>query len=220
VDAFITSYSAVADRDLMLCHAFGAAYQADTRPAPIYGERYFENYAKRAGTPIANELNAGRVAFVNKHVGRDMHVLDIGVGSGEFILSRNEKRKESTWGFDVNKVAEKWLRKTELWSDDISLFHAFTFWDVLEHVSRPADYLDRILDGCWVFTSIPIFTDLTRIRESKHYKPGEHLYYFTEEGFVNWMGMHGFWLIEVDDFETRAGRESILSFAFRKHRDG
>jgi len=60
----------------------------------------------------------------------------------------------------------------------------------------------------------PIFPDLTAIRASKHYRPGEHLYYFTEDGLVRWMALHGFLLRERNDFETRAGRDSILSFAF------
>ena len=56
------------------------------------------------------------------------------------------------------------------------------------------------------------------IRDSKHYRPGEHLYYFTELGFAQWMARHGFELLEVSNFETKAGRDSILSFAFRRHR--
>ena len=37
-----------------------------------------------------------------------------------------------------------------------------------------------------------------------------------ELGFVAWMALHSFELLERQDFETRAGRDSILSFAFRK----
>ena len=57
---------------------------------------------------------------------------------------------------------------------------------------------------------------LRAVRASKHYRPGEHLLHFTEEGFVAWMRMHGFQLLECSDFEMQAGRESILSFAFRR----
>ena len=32
------------------------------------------------------------------------------------------------------------------------------------------------------------------------------------------MARHGFELLEVSNFETKAGRDSILSFAFRRHR--
>jgi hypothetical protein len=87
---------------------------------------------------------------------------------------------------------------------------------VLEHVETPDDYFRRIHDGAYLFTSLPIFTDLTKVRQSKHYRPDEHLYYFSEDGFVNWMAHHRFKLLERDDFETRAGREAILSFAFRR----
>src|SRR6185295_18228706 len=96
------------------------------------------------------------------------------------------------------------------------LFQGFTFWDVLEHIEEPERYFERMPDSAFAFLSVPIFGDLTAIRASKHYRPGEHLYYFTEEGLARWMAMHGFRLLERDDFETRAGRDNILSFAFRR----
>ena len=56
--------------------------------------------------------------------------------------------------------------------------------------------------------------DLNKIRESKHYRPGEHLLYWTEKGFVDWMFEKGFRFLEKRTFEIQAGREDILSFAF------
>lgn len=211
MDSIIETFRGRPDGDLMLCEHQGVAYQRDMSQQVHYNGAYFDKYVGYEGTPLAHAINAGRVALVNKYVGADSGVLDVGVGSGEFIKSR-----PNTFGFDINPKAVDWLKASMRWADCFGAFEAFTFWDVLEHVETPDDYFGRIHDGAYLFTSLPIFEDLKRVRESKHYRPGEHLYYFTEAGFASWMARHGFRLLETDDFETRAGREAILSFAFRR----
>jgi len=209
MDKFIKTFPAIADGDLMLCPENGVAWQTDMAHRVPYDAPYFDKYVGYEGTEIARAINAGRVDLVNRHVGPAGGVLDIGIGSGEFI-----KRRMNTFGFDVNPKAIEWLHWKNRWSDKFYLFQGFTFWDVLEHIEAPEHYFDRMFDRPFVFLSAPIFPDLTAIRASKHYRPGEHLYYFTEDGLVRWMALHGFLLRERDDFETRAGRDSILSFAF------
>jgi hypothetical protein len=212
MDRHIAAFPAIADADLMLCPAHGIAYQADMSEKVHYNGAYFDKYVGYEGAPIARAINAGRVGLVDKHVGAAAPVLDIGIGSGEFI-----KNRPTTFGYDVNPKAIDWLKQTRRWSDGFAAFEGFTFWDVLEHVENPDDdYFRRIHPGAFLFTSVPVFTDLTRIRESKHYRPGEHLYYFTEAGLIDWLHHYGFDLVERTDFETRAGREDILSFAFRR----
>ena len=211
MDRFIAGLPIERDGDLILCPDHGVAYQADMTPRVDYGADYFEKCHGYEGTDIAEKLNAGRIAFVAKRfAGR---LLDVGVGSGEFVKSRPH-----TFGHDVNPVAAEWLRQAGRWSDQLDSFGAFTFWDVLEHVPTPEDYLRHCYLHGFVFASVPIMSSVYSIRDSKHYRPGEHLYYFTELGFAQWMARHGFELLEVSNFETKAGRDSILSFAFRRHR--
>lgn len=210
MDRFIASFDSRADGDLTLCENNGVAYQTDREfrvDVP-----YYEKCAGYAGTDIAQELNAGRRDFVNKHVGAEESVLDVGVGSGEFIAWRPH-----TWGYDVDEAAVKWLKASNKWCEHFAWFRAFTFWDVLEHVEDPENsYFRYMFSDTKLFCSLPIFGDLTRIRKSKHYRPGEHLYYWTERGFVDWMRMHKFELIECSDFETAIGREQILTFVFER----
>lgn len=198
------------DGDLVLLPDQGMAYQRDQSQLVAYDEAYFQKCAGYEGQEIAEKINAGRIAMVQRHYG-SWPLVDIGIGSGEFI-----RKRSYTYGVDVNPVAQRWLVQHSLWAYDLMHFDAFTFWDVLEHLPDATEYFGKIRDGSYLFTSLPIFDDLTRIRESKHYRPGEHLYYWTEAGFVDWMWLHRFALSEVSDFETRAGRESILSFAFRR----
>lgn len=207
----IEGFAAQVDQDLMLSIANGVAWQADMTVRAAYDDSYFDKCAGYEGSAIAHAINAGRIALVNKYAGANAPVLDVGVGSGEFI-----RRRPKTFGYDINPKARAWLHGWGRWSEDFAAFEAFTFWDVIEHVPEPECYFSRIRDGSWLFASVPIFADLTAIRASRHYRPGEHLYYFTRQGFIDWMARHRFWVVEVQDYETQAGRDSILSFAFRK----
>ena len=54
------------------------------------------------------------------------------------------------------------------------------------------------------------------IMESKHYRPREHLWYYSHRGLVNNMSDAGFDFITVDNYEIEAGREDIYSYVFKK----
>jgi hypothetical protein len=209
VDKFIEKFPSQDDGDLILCPYHGAAYQKDRNHIIKYDDSYFNKCASYEDSQIALDINRGRIDFVEKHYRGDL--LDIGIGCGEFI-----KKRPNTYGYDVNPAAIQWLLEQGIFRDVLSDFYAFAFWDVLEHIENPADYFLNMNQGSFVFVRLPIFTDLLRIRESKHYRPGEHLYYWTRTGFTAWMSQHGLNLIGMDTFEMKAGRESIYSFAFRK----
>lgn len=213
MDRFIAQFDAEADGDLMLCHDEGIAYQRDRATVVDYGADYFDKCLGYEDQDIARKINAGRITLVNRHVGLNA-VLDVGIGSGEFIKKRGGK----TFGVDVNPVAIDWLIRQGLWAERLDEFAGYTFWDVLEHVETPETYLRHINLHAFLFTSVPIFADLNAIRSSRHYRPGEHLYYWTEAGFIRWLGMHGFLLLERQTFEMDAGRENIFSFAFKRYR--
>lgn len=200
------------DDDLVICEALGFAYQRDMTVTASYDEAYWQKCAGYEGAAIADAINRGRINLVARHAG-ECEVCDVGVGSGEFI-----KRRGNARGYDVNPTARAWLSSEGLLieREELREFRAITFWDVLEHVPDPSEYLDLISPGAWMFTSIPIFENLDRIRSSKHYRPGEHLYYFTDDGFVSWLGSYGFELKERSSFEMLAGRDSIYSFAFQR----
>lgn len=200
------------DADLMLCRHNGVAYQVDRHHRVEYAAEYWNKCAAYEGEEIAQKINSGRVALVSRHIGSN-RVLDVGIGSGEFI-----KNRPNTFGIDVNAVALDWLKTNGLLAKNLGDFAGYTFWDVIEHVPEPEDYFRHIKLHACLFTSLPLFYGLGSIRASKHYRPGEHLYYWTEEGFLDWMDLHGFRLLETQFFEMEAGRESIYSFAFVRYR--
>lgn len=214
MDRLIRRFDAQADNDLMLCEHRGVAYQRDMTKGRIeYGASYFETFKSYAGSPVERALNAGRCALVARHARAGATILDVGVGSGAFVHHAAAEGFDAK-GFDVNPVAVAWLKSEGFFAEDATGFEAITFWDSLEHIDDPGLTLRRLHKGALAFVAIPIVGDLRRIRESKHYKPGEHLYYWTPQGFVDWMALHGFRLLEASSHETDAGRESIGAFAF------
>jgi hypothetical protein len=212
MDRFIAALPAEEDDDLMLCRDHGVAYQRDRGHLVAYDSAYYDKCKSYEDQAIARQINAGRIALVGKHFGGG-RLVDVGIGSGEFI-----KLRPNTFGCDVNPVAIEWLKRSGLWAERLSEFGGFSFWDVIEHVPEPEQYFRQIQLHAMLFTSVPIFYALGGIRLSKHYRPGEHLYYWTEDGFIAWMELHGFRMLEQQTFEMDAGRESIHSFAFKRYR--
>ena len=213
MDPLIRRFDAVADGDLMLCPGRGVAYQADMQAGRVaYGRAYWETYRAYDAGPLAAAINAARIGLVDRHAGDGATVVDIGIGAGGFIRSR----PGPTFGCDVNPLALEWLEREGRLAGPLGGYRAFTLWDVIEHAEDPGLLLRDVPDGSWLFCSLPIFPDLGAIRASRHYKPGEHLYYWTEDGFVGWMAEQRFALAEVTAAETAAGRDSIGSFAFRR----
>ncbi|WP_395406302.1 class I SAM-dependent methyltransferase [Pseudoduganella sp. UC29_106] len=214
MDRLIAHFDAVEDGDLSLCVSDGVAFQTQMQAARVpYDDVYFDKYAAYEDTPIANALNRGRCSLLARHAAEGATVLDIGAGCGTFVRAAAAWGFESR-GFDVIPKTVNYLKSIKAYASDPAMFDVVTFWDSLEHIDNPGEVLEKIQPGSVVLVAIPIFDDLRKIRESKHYRPGEHLYYFTEAGFIRWMGLRRFHLLEISGHETDAGRESIGAYAF------
>ncbi len=216
MDSLIARFPGVADRDLVVCEAHGVAYQADMAAERVpYGAEYLAKVQAYEGSPIATRVNAGRIAMLRRHLPAGGSVLDWGAGSGEFVRDARAAGFTAA-GFDVIAETRAALAAAGAFSDDPARFDGLTLWDTLEHLEAPDAVLSRVGWGAAVFVSLPIFRSLAQIRESRHYRPGEHLYYFTAPGFAYWMALWGFRLLESSAHEIRAGRDSIGAFAFRR----
>lgn len=179
-------------------------------PPISYDAGYFEHYRTLDKQPMAAALTRARIDLVSKFV-EPNDTLDIGIGGGRYVL------ESGGMGFDVCPEARSWLisqgRFGDVYSSQVYL-HAVTCWDSLEHIPEPEKLLERV--SGWLFVSMPIYTGLADLLASKHYKPGEHLHYWTFKGFVTWCMAQGFELMEVNHAETELGREGITSFAFKR----
>lgn len=213
MDPIIKSYPSVPFGELNFCPDHGIAYQQDMTRSVPYDKDYFEKYVRYENTEIANNLNKCRTSITERYC---TSVLDIGIGSGEFIKASCIR----AYGFDINPVAVRWLREHGLYVDPYASMPdvgGLTFWDSLEHIPNPNALLSLVKKGQLVFVALPVFSDLMKIRQSKHYRPDEHYYYFTTSGMISYMKESGFSLAELSDEETRSGREDIITFVFSKN---
>jgi len=191
----------------------------------IYDGAYWDKYQEYKSSPIADSLMKARVELVEKHT-PGLRVVDIGIGSGHFLEQREMalhptrelfkvEKDCRTFGYDVNPHAIRWLLDRGLWWDPWA--HdpdVVTFWDSFEHLPRPHDLVARV--RAMIFVSLPIFRDRDHVLASKHFKPGEHLWYFTRPGFVTHMKRLGCSLIDENQMESELGREEIGTFVFKK----
>jgi hypothetical protein len=199
--------------DLNFCYEHGIMYQSNMSKIVDYDVAYFENYVHREDSEIAQKLNVARTTLSEKYC---ECVVDVGVGSGEFI----KKSRIKAFGYDINPVGVKWLKDQGLFVDIyLSVpdeVQGFTLWDTLEHIPNPQSFFKCMRSGDFLFVSLPIFHELEKVRESKHYKPNEHLYYFEPKGLKSFLNDSGFDFVESNNDEIVAGREGIGSFVFFK----
>lgn len=175
-----------------------------------YGSGYWEQYREWADTPMGHRLLACRLDMLRKHHPGTMEksaCVDIGIGSGAFV------ERVDCLGYDVMPQAKAWLagRDASWHADDVDVM---CFWDSFEHIEDPWALLACCNET--VLMSMPIYETSEHCLRSKHLKPGEHLWYFTSHGLIDSMRVFGWKCVDINDGETKAGREDILSFAFKR----
>ena len=183
-------------------------YGWHSAPPMQYSGEYFAHYQKLDETPMGAALTKARLELVEKYTKASLGV-DIGIGGGRYV-------KES-WGngYDVSREAVEWLQKTYSYTDPYAApVNHVTCWDSLEHIPAPEKLLANVRD--WFFVSLPTFENAEEARASKHFKPAEHLWYFSIPGLIRWCEDQGFQVMEVNHAETELGREGITSFAFKR----
>lgn len=178
-----------------------------------YDGSYFKKYQQLAETDMGRKLTRARIQLVGRHFSGK--VLDVGIGSGQFVETRPD-----TWGYDINPDGVRWLKERRRWANlydpwfPDADFPALTFWDSLEHIDDPEAAVARA--GQWVFVSLPIFESGDHVLRSKHFRKTEHVWYWTHDGLIKWFAEQGFTLLEHNTCESTLGREGIGSYAFER----
>lgn len=187
-----------------------------------YDEAYRAKYEAMASTQMATKLNIHRANLAldaAKRIYREPReiptFIDIGPGDGAFMRELSSYLPEGedyVFGFDVNPAMVTRLKEENRYAEpNKGPWTVMSFWDSFEHIHRPDK---TVASAKTVVMSIPIFNNKAHVLESKHFRPDEHVWYFTDMGIRTFMAKLGFATVHVDDQETRLGREDIKSYIF------
>jgi hypothetical protein len=159
--------------NLTRCFACGHVFQADLKVTVAYDASYAHQYDKR---PV-KEMSDLRWDFIQSCLGlsRGSRVLDVGYGNGAF-LKRAEAAGMEIFGIDLHSE-DFGIPVVDLGTK--LFFDLVCFFDSLEHFPDFAPLLKLRTRSAIV--SIPETPDflLDHPGRWRHFKPGEHLHYFS-----------------------------------------
>lgn len=182
----------------------------EAQPNGVYDQAYFDKYRQMRSSKIGSELNKFRVALTKDYLREGESIIDVGIGDGAFIEAL-QTATITPYGFDVNPASISWLREKSRYASLYDRkFDVATFWDSLEHIRDPRYALEQVSRVAII--SIPIFDDVKHVLRSKHYRPDEHYWYFTERGFIEFLSKEGFQVVRRSNMEIALGREDIGTF--------
>lgn len=168
-----------------------------------YDLAYYENLL-RIQAKTAEDICKIRWDFI-KDIDASL-ILDYGSGIGWFkAFSPNGTNIDT---FDIADYPQTGIRH--------KFYDLVCFWDVLEHIPN-----FQVIDGLLKRTAnialtLPIKPNDINLEKWKHFKPGEHLTYFTEESLDKYLRKYKFNLIKMGMPECPP-REDIVSFLYAKN---
>ena len=87
-----------------------------------------------------------------------------------------------------------------------------TFWDSFEHMTRLE--IVPLLNSRQLIFSLPILSEGADPFSWKHFRPGEHIWYFSDNAIVKLLKRWNYDLKFRGSFEIEMGREDIRSYCF------
>jgi SAM-dependent methyltransferase len=148
-------------------------------------------------------------------------VLDVGYGNGDF-LKACANIIPNVFGYDISPAypIEPIPVVDNLY---FGQYDVVCFLDSLEHFIDP--YIIKDVNAKYIFITVPHFHPKLGYQwfaKWRHTKPNEHLWYFSEQGLVNFFNSIGYNLIKLSPFEDTIRKNNeqvepnILSGLFKK----
>jgi len=180
----------------------------------IYNLEYYEKML-REYSATAQEICRKRWDFLETkmttpeyiRLGPMINVLDYGSGVGWFRAWRPHWAKVLT--YDIAKYPQTGIQ--------LQKYDVVCFWDVLEHISDFKEIEAVLALSDYVALSIPLVKDT--LVGWKHFKPREHLVYFTEDSLVALFHQYGFVPLHKSMEIECPPREDILTALFKRGRE-
>lgn len=211
--------------DVHICSDCGIGESELLALPEVYANGYAENYYNLIGTEKGDKIVAHRAETLTRLTSR-MSIMDFGCGTGVLI---REARKLGLNMFGYEPMpsfrtvhhrlgVEQWVQ-TDL-RDAASMGMEFmTFFDSFEHLDRP-DKILELFKPKMILLAIPIFYGKLEegLTSWKHYKPKEHVWYFTPEGLTNMLQAHGYVPTGFSTEECNLGRLDSITVVARRVR--
>jgi hypothetical protein len=178
----------------------------------MYDEKYLLKMLKK-NSPTASVINAIRWEIILRYCSDVNTVLDYGCGCNFLTVFAPEGVDVDS--FDIGDYNGYRYPQTGIRRDSYDVICLF---DVIEHVDwgHEPDVLmiQMIQSARYAVIAIPVFKEGV-FEQWRHYKPGEHLTYFTPESLEQLMKSLGFELIHQGTDECPP-RLDIGTFVFRR----
>lgn len=189
------------------CQLVGAV---DRETTAEYNEAYVAERYDRY--PTTNAMSERRLCYIEMVLGlyetlewgvNDVlrgPLLDVGYGNGSFIRTAIAAGWDA-YGHDVNPTEYEGVRRRPLpgrFRDRQEGYRVVTFWDCLEHFEELDEVRWITHHTDWLFLAFPFRPEPTeaapypdRLRDWKHFRPGEHHFYFVPETIARLFSHHG-----------------------------
>ena len=169
----------------------------------MYNADYYYNMLRRY-TATAELISRIRWEFIIEYGPKV--VLDYGSGVGWFKAYAPSHVIVDT--FDIAPYVQTGIRH--------HFYDVICFWDVLEHLPNFRPIENLIKEKCnYVALTIPMLPKGKELTKWKHFKPGEHLHYFTDESLDALFKNYGFKRIKAG-YPECPPREDIESVMYGK----
>lgn len=145
-----------------------------------YDREYATRYQAYDGTEISRQLIELRANLILSKM-QEGEFLDFGCGTGALIRHLTKKSNLSVSGWDLSPFFcydNRLVMRSEK-------FAGVSFWDSLEHLWNPRKVIES-LSPKHIFIGVPSLDDICvdQILDWRHYKPGEHIHYFSEWSLI------------------------------------
>ena len=199
--------------NLRRCGFCGYMGQVKIEPFDYGAEYVAKGYA---AAPVL-EMSWLRLSILHPFVKKG-RVLDFGYGDGEFVRQANRAGYEA-YGFDTHNDN----LNCPTVGDCSGKWDAVTMFDSIEHVADLKTAFDRLDSDVFVITT-PHPGDNPpegEILSWRHYKPNEHLHYFTPAALSWFFRSRGYRLMHFDNTEDmirkNPGKDpNVVTYVFRR----
>lgn len=191
------------------CSVCGYIAQISIQPV-VYGKEYLRTYE---GRPTV-QMSWVRLGYIYRFL-QSGTILDIGYGDGEFIRQARYA-KYAAFGYDTHQddLGVPTANMAGNW-DAITMFDS---WEHMPDLTAPLASKAK-----YVFLTVPhLETSATPewLESWRHFKPNEHIHYFTRAAIHFWWNRHGYEVIDACPVEDviRKGPESpnTMTYTIRR----